>query len=272
MIKTVSKIEFLTSKGGHTTAIINGEYSVVRNLEKQPIHTVYKNVANGSQIDSTIDLIIEFSEAFRNHFLIVEKRKQDEQERQRIKEEQETDYMLGTTPQDFANDYDLTVVETASHWNDLYTGRSSFAILINSHEDYRLVQKIAELNNWEGGFGETKHRAGEHHRTFSRYYDLEDYQKKVERYFDENFIYRSQDSEADWFLERIKEAEDMDEVIELTDKFKNLEEGYYLDGWDSPEFEGSDFSNCFGYSYDVYGYDFAYNLPSKEVFYDGVKF
>ena len=269
MIKTVSKIEFLISKGGHTTAIINGEYSVVKNLTKEPIYTVYKNVANGSKIDSTIDLILEFSEAFKNHFFEAEKRKQ---ERQIIEEEQEKDYMLGTTPQDFANDYDLIVVETASHWNDLYSGRSSFAILINSHEDYRLVQKIAELNNWEGEFGETKNRAGEHHRTFSRYYDLEDYQKKVERYFDENFNYRSQDSEAEWFLERIKEAEDMDEAIELTDKFKNLEEGYYIDGWDSPEFVGSDFSNCFGYNYDVYGYNFAYNLHSKEVFYDGVKF
>lgn len=270
---TVQTISFLMTKGGHTGAIINNQFSVVQNLNKEPEFTVYENRANGTTIAETPELIKTFTEAFLDHFKKkaereeAQRREAEEKERERIQEIK--DVVKGMTPQDIANYYDLSTAETAGHWNDLYSGKSSFAILINSHEENEIIQIAADVNDWEGEFGETKHRAGEHHRTFVRYYDLEDYQKKVEMYFDENFIYRSQDSDAEWFLEKIKEASDIDEVVELADNFKNLKEGYYLDGWDSPEFEGSDFSNCFGYGYDVYGHNFAYNFPSKKFFYDG---
>lgn len=270
---TVQTISFLKTKGGHIGAIINNQFSVVQNLSKEPEFTVYENRANGTTIAETPELIKTFTEAFLNHFKAkaereeAQRREAEEKERERIQEIK--DVVKGMTPQDIANYYDLSTAETAGHWNDLYSGKSSFAILINSHEENEIIQIAADVNDWEGEFGETIHRAGEHNSNFSRFYDLKDYQKRVEQHFDENFIFKSQDSDSEFYFEKIQEAEDMDEVLEIVEKYKNLEEGYYSEGWDAPIFEGSDFSNCFGYSYDVYGYNFAYNFPSKRYFYAG---
>ena len=270
---TVQKISFLRTKGGHTGAIINDQFSVVQNLSKEPEFTVYENKASGTTIAETPELIKIFTDAFLNRFQKKAEREEaqrleaEENERKRIKEIENS--VKGKTPQEVADFYDFSCVETAGHCDDLYTGISSFAILINSHEDYEIMQIAKNINDWAGEFGETKHRAGEHHHNFLGVYDLDDYQNNVERHFDEKFIFRSKELDSDFYLDRVREAEDMEEVLEIVEKYKNLEDGYYSEGWDTPIFEGSDFSNCFGYGYDVYGYNFAYNFPSKRYFYDG---
>lgn len=272
---TVQTISFVKTKGGHIGAIINNQFSVVQNLRKEPEFTVYENRANGTTIAETPELIKTFTEAFLDHFKKkaereeAQRREAEEKERERIQGIK--DVVQGMTPQDVASYYNLSTAETAGHWNDLYSGKSSFAILINSHEENEIIQIAANVNNWLGEFGETKHRAGEHHSNFSGVYDLEAYQNNVESYFGDKYFYKDQETEKEYFLEIIKEAEDMETVLELTEEFNELQPGYYVNG-EYLVYEGNDFSNFFGYSYDVYEHNFAYNFPSKKFFYDGPVF
>ena len=269
---TVQTISFLRTKGGHTAAIINNQFSVVQNLEKEPVFTVYQNLSNGIAVEATPELIKTFTEAFLNHHKEKAEReeaKRKEAEQEELKRIQEiTDTVRGMTPQEVADYYNFSTVETAGHWNDLYSGKSGFAILINSHEENEIIQIASDLNDWTGEFGETKNRAGEHHHNFSSVYNLEDYQKNVENYFGDKYFYKDQETEEEYFLEKIKEADDMDEVLKLTKEFQDIEPGYYQNG-EYLIYEGNDFKNFFGYNYDVYSYNFAYNFPSKRYFYDG---
>ena len=275
---TVQTISFVRTKGGYIAAIINNQISVVKREGLEPLFNLYYNEAKGSSLPNDETLENEFKTAYLE--ILAEKEKALEEkrnaeilaERKRIEEIESS--VKAMTPQEFAEYYNISTVETASHWSDLYEGRSSFAFNITSHEENELVEIASSINDWGGEFGELKNRAGEHHNTFNRFYDLEDYQKGCENYINDNFNFKSKKTEESFYFEVIKEKIENEEITtieEISDflkDFENMEEGYY-DGNENLVFENFDFKNFFGYSYDVYYYNFGYRLPSKEIFYNG---
>ena len=273
-MKTIKSIRFAQTKGGHLAAIINDEFSVVKNMEKEPAYCMYPNVSKGAYIEATPELIEEFTIQFetiekRNEAEREEKRQAAlEAERKRIQDLE--DFIKGMTPQDFGEAFKLRSVETASHWSDLYEGRSSFALIVSSDEELEALEIAIRVNDWAGDYGELCNRAGEHHHTFEQFYDLKDYRRKVENYFGEKYFLRTRENEEESFLERVKEAESMEEVSDLVNEFNNLEEGYYCAGG-SLVYEGVSFENFWGYYYDVYSYSFGFKFSSKDIYYNGVE-
>jgi hypothetical protein len=172
-------------------------------------------------------------------------------------------------PVELATEFGLEFAETAGHWSDLYEGRSGYAVLIRNLEEYEIVQLAIVMHNIEGSWGECKHRAGEHHHNFSNMYgDLSDYQENVKRYYNgDGFFYRSKDSESEYYLEQIKEMDDMEEIAEKVKEWQKIEAGYYdchgnleisEDALESPELTG----HC----YDVYSYTYAFGFAYKNTF------
>lgn len=269
----VQKIFFVKTKGGHIAAIVNGQFTVVKNEEKTPIYNVYQNVAGGSHVEPTEDLINEFSTAFIDYQEEKERALEQKRleaariERERIQGIEKS--VAGMTPNDFCECYSIKATETARHWSDLYEGRSSFAFIIDNDTDLELVEIASEVNKWGGEFGELKRRDGEHHSTFSSVYDLHDYRKNCENYFSEQYFYRDKETEHETFLDRIKEAESMDDIRNIMTEYDNIEDGYYSNG--GSLVVGGNFTDFWGYYYDVYSYSFGYKLPSKAVFYDGIE-
>lgn len=269
---TVQQIRFVRTKGGHFAAIINDTLSVVKRADKIPVYSLYQNIAKGVTVESTPKLVAEFTDAYyrinqeakeASERIAREKRETKERELQKFK-----DTVKGMTPSDFADFMKLDRHETAGHWSDLHEGRSSYAVSFSDREEYEAFLIAQDVNGWEGEFGELKHRAGEHHRQFSSVWDLEAYQRGVENYFDEKFFYKDKETEEEFFLERIKEAEDMEEVLELTKEYQSIEAGYY-DNSNELILKGNDFDEMFGYSYDVYNFRFGFNFPSQDYFYNG---
>jgi len=274
MKTSIQQIRIIKTKGNHLAAIINEKFSVVKNEGRTPPYNMYPNISKGSDIEQTAELISEFTAAFNliqegieatNEKIRLAKAEAEKLRIQNIKES-----VKGMTPQEFADSFDISVRETAKHWSDLHEGRSSFAFIIASDETLELVQIAEKVNNWGGEFGELKHRDGEHHSNFSNVYDIEDYRKNCESYFSEKYFAKSKEIEEDGFLERIKDADSIEEIRDLMKEYDEIEEGYYSAGG-SLVYEGFDFSDFWGYGYDVYAYDFGYKLPSKKVFYEGVE-
>jgi len=274
MKTSIQEIRVIRTKGGHLAAIVNGKFSVVKNEDKVPPYNMYPNITKGSVIEQTAELIAEFTAAFNSiqeekEKAMEQKRKQEaEAERLRIQNIEES--VKGMTPQDFADSFDISVKETARHWSDLHNGRSSFAFIISDDQTLELVQIAESVNGWAGEYGELKHRDGEHHSNFSSVYDIEYYRKNCEQYFCEKYFSRSKETEEDGYFERMQNAESIEEIRDLMKEYDEIEEGYYSAGG-SLVYEGFDFSDFWGYSYDVYGYCFGYKLPSKKVFYEGVE-
>lgn len=274
MNTSIQEIKIIRTKGGHLAAIVNGMFSVVKNEEKTPAYNMYPNVAKGSEIEQTSELIAEFTAAFNSiqegKEATIEQVKAEIAEAERLRIQKIEESVKGMTPSEFSDSFGVKVQETASHWNDLYNGRSSFAFIIDDNETLELVEIAETVNNWGGEYGELCRRDGEHHSTFSSVYDLKSYRKNCEKYFDEKYFAKSKEIEEDSFLERMKDAESIDEIREAMNEYDEMEEGYYSCGG-SLVYEGFDFSNFWGYYYDVYGYSFGYKLPSKSVFYEGVE-
>lgn len=67
-------------------------------------------------------------------------------------------------------------------------------------------------------------------------------------------------------LDRIKEANDIEEVKTILEDFENLVAGYYNEGGDLV-IEGDNFNDFFGYRYDVFTYNFGYRFLYKSEFY-----
>lgn len=267
---TINSISFVR-KGERISAIINNEFSVVL-IDGN--FNVYHNTSRGASFEATPEQIQQFSEAFIANQVAREKAREDARieaariESERIEALQES--VRGLTPQDFENQTGIKAVETASHWSDLYEGRSSFAFIISSDEELELLETAISVNNWRGEFGELCKRDGAHHSTFSSVYGIEDYRKNCERYFDEKYFAKDKESEEESYMERIKEAESMDDVREIMKEFDEMEEGYYSCGG-SLVMSGLSFSDFWGYYYDVYSYSFGYRLPSKDYYYNGVE-
>jgi hypothetical protein len=195
------------------------------------------------------------------------------------------------TPDDLADEFGLTRIETASHWSDLYEGRSSYAILVYNQKEYEILEMAIDIHGADGEWGEAKHRGGEHHHTFSSVWGgLKEYQENCKSHFNgNNYFYKSQESEAEFYKERISEAieqkqeqlnksffnDDFDDInvslmerIEnLIKEWRNIEAGYYDCNGNleisEEDLESDDFT---GYSEDVYSYRFGFNFSYKYSF------
>lgn len=265
---TINSISFVR-KGERISAIINNEFSVVLIDGK---FNVYHNTSRGVDMEATPELIQQFSDAFIANQEAREKAREDARieaariERERIDSIKES--VTGLTPQDFEREFGIEAVETASHWSDLYEGRSSLAFIISSDKELELLETAISVNNWEGEFGELCNRDGEHHHTFNSVYSLADYRKNCQNYFGEKYFAKDKENEHDYYMERVQNAESLDDVRTLLAEFDSIEEGYYCCGGSLVK-EGFDFDDFWGYYYDVYSYSFGYKLPSKDFYYNG---
>ena len=175
------------------------------------------------------------------------------------------------TPVELAEEFGLSLFETAAHWSDLYEGRSRYAVAIANREDYEIVRMAVDLHEIEGIFGEARTRDGEHHSTFNDYgyhTDLSDYQKALKRHFaGDKFFYKSQEVDADWYCDEINDAaedHDIDKVLALVKEYEELEAGYYDCNGNLEMLEADlEDADIAGYSYDVYNYCFAFEFAYK---------
>lgn len=171
----------------------------------------------------------------------------------------------------------MSTVEIASLWSDLYEGRSYYGILICDRKEFEIIELARDIHNIDGEYGEARHRAGEHHNTFSGgIYDghgkaLEEYQDRLKRHFNgDHFFYKSQETEQEFILEEIEKAaadRDMDKVKALMQSFDEIETGYY-DCNGNLEILETDLNHPdrTGYSYDVYSYNLCYRFWHKHSF------
>lgn len=170
------------------------------------------------------------------------------------------------TPVELAETFGLKIVELAGHWSDLYEGRSRYGILMSDRADFEIVSIAVDVHDGDGEYGEAKNRAGEHHWTFGgNYYDLKEYQEALARHFNsDRYFFHSQECDAEFYLDRIKEAEDIDDVKKIIRKYDELEEGYY-DNSGGLRISQSDLDDpdLTGYSEDVYTYRFCYDVGRK---------
>lgn len=165
-------------------------------------------------------------------------------------------------PRDLADRFKLSVVELASHWSDLYEGRSTIGILISDAKENEILELAKEIHGIDGCFGEARRRDGEHHSTFSETYDLASYQEGCKKHFNgDNYFYKSQESEKEFYLEQIKQCEDIEEVQALIKDYEELEAGYYDCNGNleisEKQLNNPDFT---GYSEDVYSYSFCFKF------------
>jgi len=180
--------------------------------------------------------------------------------------------------EELINEFDLKDVETASHWSDLYEGRSGRAIIIGDRQDKEVLDMAIDMLGISGEWGECKHRDGEHHNTFGAIYEadtIDGYREVVERHFSsDHYFWKSKETEAGFLLtEKIKEITEeyadtpeigLGKVADILNEFDDLESGYYdCNGnliMPDIELNSDDFT---GYSEDVYTYSYAFNLTRK---------
>jgi hypothetical protein len=236
----------------------------------------YKHLVDRVQFDET--LYLEAFEKFktdrevqRQNF-IKEREEAEELARQKEKErlrKLEEDILQCETPSELADKFGFKMIETASHWSDLYESRSHYAVLLIDRQDYEVMEMAVKLLDIEGEFGECCNRAGEHHHTFSRGYDLEEYQKSCKRHFNgDHYFYKNPETEAEFVLECIKnEAVTLDDVRGYLKDYDEMETGYYFCNGGlailEETLEDPDFT---GYSEDVYRYQFAFQFQFKNKF------
>lgn len=211
---------------------------------------------------------IPFIEAFEKWKLKREQEKEriiketKEKEEKRIAELEER-IKECNSPAELSEMFGLTQFEIASHWSDLYEGRSTNGFMVTSKEDNEIVELAASIHDWDGEFGEARRRDGENHRTFNSVCDgLEDYQKCLKDHFNGNdYFYRSKETEEEFYLEQIKEAEDIEDIKKIIGEYEELEDGYY-DCNGNLEISDESLNNdeLTGYCEDVYCYSFAFKF------------
>ncbi len=256
----------ITTKNGNQAVIINDETTVVL---KENEYFVYPNISKGTICDDQtgIEPFVAFYEKGINDKKIEAKRLAEEARLVEIKRVEDLKLRIEgcESPIELANEFGLKIVETAGHWSDLYEGRSSYAIIIDSLETNEIMEYAKDILNISGEFGELRNRAGEHHHTFNSCYSLKDYQRGLKLHFSsDKFFYKSQETEQEMYLEKIKVVEDIDEVKKLINEFDEIESGYYdCNGnleMSEKELESEELT---GYNYDVYNYNFGFNFESK---------
>lgn len=179
-----------------------------------------------------------------------------------------------TTPQELAELLNMGFAETAAHWSDLHEGRSLPAIKASIVSDADILQDAINIRQLKGSWGILRHRAGEHHRTFDPCFDFSHAQARLKRGIseDNNFFYRTQEIERNYFGEQIaellKEGEFnyIEKAQNLLDTLRNFEDGYYDQSGNllisEQDIESKDFTS---YSEDVYTYSIGFRFDSWEI-------
>jgi hypothetical protein len=264
------KTQKIKTTNGYDAVIIDDRYTVVL---KENGFLFFDNVNNGTPCEDQTG-VQPFIDAFIDWQNKREEKSLAEMETKRIAEEKRIsdikDRILNcATPEDLADEFGLKLVKAASHWSDLYEGRYRYAVEILSLIDYEIMQLAIDIKKIDGGFVELKQRDGEHHHTFEYVYDLATYQKNVRNYFGEHLFYHSKETEEQSIMERIRDAETIDDVKKIINEFDDIEDGFY-NGSGSFEISEKDLeSESFtGYRYDVYGYQFAYKFNHNHAFND----
>ena len=170
---------------------------------------------------------------------------------------------------DFLIMFGLKKIDTANHWSDLYEGRSKTAILISNRREFEIVEILQRIHNVSGEFGEAKRRDGEQHSVFYKIYGgLEGYQDSCKKHFyGDKYFYKSKNDEQEFYLERIKEADSIDDVREILKSFDDIEDGTYdCNGNLIISDETLNDSDFTGYYEDVYRYSFAFEFENTKSF------
>ena len=269
----------LISDENETTSVM-----VVQSNNKFSVHETHNTIIPSLKLGYSQEFIDKFEEFdiqpfvdYYNGFLIKKEEKRLKMiEDERIAEEKRISYLKErilscNTPLELAEEFDITIIDTASHWSDLYNGKSNNAFIFGDLQQIEAVELAIELHDMEGEFGEFRRRDGAQHSTFNEYRDLQDYQDALKRHFNgDNFWYRSQETEKETYCDRIKEAAeetDMNKILALTSDYQELESGYYDCNRNLEiselELESID---LMGYRYDVYSYSFGFKLNDVSSF------
>jgi len=260
------------TKGGNYAVIVNNDFSIVK---KEDQFFFYPNVTNGTICEDQD--ASEFLEALEIHNAklraneAAKKEEAREKERQRIAD-LEKEITECKTPKELAEKFNLPVVELASHWSDLYEGRSTFGILISDAKENEILELAKEIHNIDGVFGEAKRRDGEHHSTFSETCDLKSYQKGCKEHFSgDHYFYKSPEDEADFYIsdlikdiiddEDLTAFEKMEAIKGTVKSWEDIEPGYY-DCNGNLEISDNDLNSpdFTGYYQDVYSYSFCFKF------------
>lgn len=170
-------------------------------------------------------------------------------------------------PDDLGERLQMKTVETATHWSELYNGKSGKALLIESQAQLDNLKLAIGLLNIKGEFGEAKHRAGQHYHEFTAdasWDNIESYRSDVKSYLLDKGFWKDRDTEQDLYLEKLQEAineNDIDAVDEIMEEYKDIKPGIYDDRAtliiSEDDLNSHDF--C-GYDYDVYTYSLAFKF------------
>lgn len=256
----------LTNKNRYNAVAITGAAVVVQHLNGQfsvhPYETGVWFPANQAELEFSE---APFLEAYEKH-VAAKEAEAKEIEQKRI-------YGLRKaiascpTPEYLIDTFSLTCVETADHWDQLYKGTSRQAIAIADRAEKEIIDLAIEIHRWEGDFGSLKHRAGEPHHKFFRdncLQSLGDYQEACKDHFSgDKYFYKSQESEEEFLLEQITEAESIKKVRCLLADFDELIAGYY-DCSESLIISDADLNDpdFAGYEEDVYKYNYGFGFKT----------
>lgn len=262
----------ITTKKGYTAVIINNSITVSL---KDGQYLIYNNVASGVTCEdqSSVELFViayEKSIVDKKQALIAAKEEAERLEQKRL-DDISNKIEMCDSPVDLATMFDFKMVERASHWSDLYEGRSRYACHISSRVDYEIMKMAIDKHDIAGEWVELKNRAGEHHSTGSSVYNLDTYQEGLRRHFNgDGFFYKSQETEKEYLMECVAEAaqnENIEKVRELLTAYDEIEPGYYDCNGNLEILESDLESNeITGYSYDVYTYNFGFEFEFKYSF------
>lgn len=257
---TIISAKKITTKNGHSAVIINNEYTVSTSSDGR--YFVANNVAKGKPTeDQDCTLFIAafnklFADADASRLKAIEDAKNAEEKR--IADLRER-VLKCETPQELAEEFSLGITELGRTWSSI----TSVGLLASDAKEYEIICMAADLHDCQGVWGESKRRDGHSWSEFSAgYYDLSGYQKAVADHFGgDKYFYKSQETEAQDMLERIKECDDLSEVAAIMKECDELEAGYYDcngnleisdDTLASPDFTG--------YYQDVYSYCLCYRV------------
>jgi len=260
----------ILTKKGYTAVTIDDEFSSIV-LVNGEYHIYLNSPTYGTPCEdqSGQEPFIKAYEDFKSK---KEAERLEKIEQERIVEEKRVNNikeraLTCESPSELMNEFGYTFVETAGHWSDLYEGRSSYAIKLDSRQDYEDYEIIRETLNIKGDYVELCNRVGEHHSTVSKVYDLDSYQKALRNHFSEKYFYKSKETDHDLYFEKIKEAENIEEIEAILKDYNEIEAGYYnCNGNLEIEEDRVESDDLTGYCYDVYSYSFGFKFDHKNSF------
>jgi hypothetical protein len=130
----------------------------------------------------------------------------------------------------------MEAVYVCSHWSSLYEGRAKLGVIISSQKD--IDELDAKGIDYELKICRRRDGSQYYEPSNTILYDFKDAQNRLRMHFADNnhYSYRSEETEIPYLKECIKEIADTDfdtieefknEILEIFDKYKYFEAGYY---------------------------------------------